>query len=591
MKALNAGQALATVLVDELVRNGLAHACIAPGSRSTPLALAFAGHPGVGIHVLIDERSAAFCALGIARASGSPAAVLCTSGTAAANFHPAVIEADRGRIPLLVLTADRPPELRGTGANQTIDQIKLYGDAVRWFAEVGVPEALPASVAYWRSAACRAWAATVGSPPGPVHLNLAFRDPLVPVADDAGVPHPLDGRPGQEPWTRTGASPAGMSAEDRRGLRGLLAAADRCLVVAGEAPGGAGGARALAASGGWPLLADPLSGARMGPTAISAYEAILRHPGFAGAMRPDLVVRVGRMGTSKPLASYLGPEVPQVVVDPDGDWADPGRSARWIIRADPSELPSLVELSGPRGAPQGAGSAQTPWTQRWLEAEAAARPAIDAVLDADDSPSEPRTARDLAAWCPDGATLVAASSMPIRDLESFMRPRSGLRVIANRGASGIDGFVSTTLGAALAGRGRGRTVALAGDLSMLHDQNGLLLARSGSVDAVFVVVNNDGGGIFSFLPQAEFPGDFERLFGTPHGMPFEAVAALYRCGYRRVERAAGLTAAVGEALSAGGVHLVEVPTERTANVALHRRIWQAVGTALEAAGWGVQGGM
>jgi 2-succinyl-5-enolpyruvyl-6-hydroxy-3-cyclohexene-1-carboxylate synthase len=343
--------------------------------------------------------------------------------------------------------------------------------------------------------------------------------------------------------------------------------------VAGEAPGGSAGAQALAASGGWPLLADPLSGARRGATAISAYEAILRHPGFAGAMRPDLVVRVGRMGASKPLASYLGPDVPQVVVDPDGDWADPGRSARWIIRTDPSELPSLVERSDPH-----------PWTQRWLEAEAAACAAIDAVLDAEDSPSEPRTARDLAAWCPDGATLVAASSMPIRDLESFMRPRSGLRVIANRGASGIDGFVSTTLGAALAGRGP--TVALAGDLSMLHDQNGLLLARSGSVDAVFVVVNNDGGGIFSFLPQAEFPGDFERLFGTPHGMPFEAVAALYRCGYRRVERAAGLTAAVGEALSAGGVHLVEVPTERTANVALHRRIWRAVGTALDAGDFG-----
>jgi 2-succinyl-5-enolpyruvyl-6-hydroxy-3-cyclohexene-1-carboxylate synthase len=584
MKALNAGQALATVLVDELVRNGLAHACIAPGSRSTPMALAFAAHPGVGIHVLIDERSAAFCALGIARVSGTPAAVLCTSGTAAANFHPAVVEADRARIPLLVLTADRPPELRGTGANQTIDQIKLYGDAVRWFDEVGVPEALPGSVQYWRSAACRAWVAAVGSPPGPVHLNLAFRDPLVPVADDAGFPHPLDGRAGEEPWTRTGPSSAAMAAEDRRRLRDLFAGAQRCLVVAGEAPGGAAGAQALATSGGWPLLADPLSGARRGPTAISAYEAILRHPGFAGAMRPDLVVRVGRMGASKPLASYLGPDVPQVVVDPDGDWADPGRSAQWIIRADPSELPSLVELSGPRGGPQGAGSAQTPWTQRWLEAEAAACRAIDAVLDAEDSPSEPRTARDLAAWCPDGATLVAASSMPIRDLESFMRPRSGLRVIANRGASGIDGFVSTTLGAALAGRGP--TVALAGDLSMLHDQNGLLLARSGSVDAVFVVVNNDGGGIFSFLPQAGFPGDFERLFGTPHGMPFEAVADLYRCGYRRVERAADLTPAAAEAMGAGGVHIVEVPTERTANVSLHRQIWQAVGTALEDVGLG-----
>jgi 2-succinyl-5-enolpyruvyl-6-hydroxy-3-cyclohexene-1-carboxylate synthase len=261
------------------------------------------------------------------------------------------------------------------------------------------------------------------------------------------------------------------------------------------------------------------------------------------------------------------------VVDPDGDWTDPERRAEWIIRADPSVLPSLVASTRTR-----------PWTQRWLEAEGAARSAIDAVLDAEESPTEPRTARDLAAWCPDGATLVAASSMPIRDLESFMRPRSGLRVLANRGASGIDGFVSTTLGVALAGPGP--TVALAGDLSMLHDQNGLLLARSGKVDAVFVVVNNNGGGIFSFLPQADFPGDFERLFGTPHGMSFEAIAGLYRCGYQRVERAAALTAAVGEAWSAGGVHLVEVPTERTANVALHRRIWQAVGEALEAEGFG-----
>jgi 2-succinyl-5-enolpyruvyl-6-hydroxy-3-cyclohexene-1-carboxylate synthase len=577
MKALNAGQALATVLVDELVRNGLAHACIAPGSRSTPMAMAFAGHPGVRVHVLIDERSAAFCALGIAKASATPAALLCTSGTAAANFHPAVIEADRSRTPLLVLTADRPPELRGTGANQTIDQIKLYGDAVRWFAEVGVPEALPGSVAYWRSAACRAWAEATGSPAGPVHLNLAFRDPLVPVPDDAGFPHALDGRPGETPWTRTGPSPSGIGAEDARRLRTIIASAERCLVVAGEAPGGGAGARGLAESGGWPLLADPLSGARSGVMAVSAYEALLRHPGFVAAMGPDLVVRVGRTGSSKPLATYLGPDVRQVVVDPDGDWADPTRSAEWIIRADPSVLPSLVQATRTR-----------PWTQRWLEAEAAARTAIDAVLDAEDSPSEPRAARDLAAWCPDGATLVAASSMPIRDLESFMRPRSGLRVIANRGASGIDGFVSTTLGAALAGPGP--TVALAGDLSMLHDQNGLLLARSGVVDTVFVVVNNDGGGIFSFLPQsaflAESPSDFERLFGTPHGVSFEAIAGLYRCGYRRVEAAAGLTAAAGEACAAGGVHLVEVPTERTANVALHRRIWQAVGETLEAGGLG-----
>lgn len=571
MKAVNAGQALATVLVDELVRNGLSHACVAPGSRSTPVAMAFAAHPGIRTHVLLDERSASFCALGIAKATGVPAAILCTSGTAAANFHPAVIEADRSRTPLLVLTADRPPELRGSGANQTIDQIKLYGDTVRWFCEVGVPEALPVSVPYWRSTGCRAWAEALGSPPGPVHLNLALRDPLVPVPDEVGFAHPLDGRAGDEPWTRTGRPVVGLAAGDRQRLADLLAGAGRCLVVAGAAPGGTEAARALAEAGGWPLLADPLSGARSGPAAISAYEALLRHPGFAAGMRPDLVVRVGRTGTSKPLAGFLGPDVRQVVIDPDGEWADPDRRAGWIIRADPGLLESLVVPAAGR-----------PWTGRWLRAEQVAVAAIDAVLDAGDAPSEPRTARDLTAWCPEGATLVAASSMPIRDLESFMAPRSGLRVVANRGASGIDGFVSTALGVAVAGPGP--VVALAGDLSMLHDTNGLLLARGGTVDAVFVVVNNDGGGIFSFLPQAEFPAEFERLFGTPHGVSFEAVAGVYGCGYRRAERAEALTDLVAEGLAAEGVHLVEVRTDRAANVALHRQIWQAVGDALEAEG-------
>jgi 2-succinyl-5-enolpyruvyl-6-hydroxy-3-cyclohexene-1-carboxylate synthase len=289
-------------------------------------------------------------------------------------------------------------------------------------------------------------------------------------------------------------------------------------------------------------------------------------------MRPDLVVRVGGTGTSKPLAGYLGPDVPQVVVDPDGDWADPGRCAEWIIAADPRLLATLVEPGGDH-----------PWTQRWLEAEQLARAAIDAVLDHDDQPSEPRTARDLPAMCPDGTTLVAASSMPIRDLESFMRPRAALRVLGNRGASGIDGFVSTTLGAAIGGPRP--TVALAGDLSMLHDQNGLLLAMNTRVDAVFVVMNNDGGGIFSFLPQAEFAGDFERLFGTPHGISFEAVAELYRCGYQRVERAQDLRSALSRAASGTGVHLIEIRTDRDANVALHRRLWEAVGRDLEAAGW------
>lgn len=572
--AVNAGQALATVLVDELARCGLAHACVGPGSRSTPLALALAEHPGIRVHVLIDERSAAFCALGIAKASGLPAAAVCTSGTAAANFHPAVIEADQSRTPLLVLTADRPPELRHTGANQTIDQVWLYGAAVRWFVEVGVAEALPGSVPYWRSTACRAWAEAVGSPAGPVHMNLAFRDPLVPVADPGGFDLPADGRAGGGPWTLASGGGACLGPADRERLSSLIASTERGVVVAGACPGGAEGALALAEALRWPLLADPASGVRRGALAISGYEALLRHPGFAAGMRPELAVRVGRPGASKPLASWLGPDVPQVVIDPDGAWVDPDRRAWWLVRAGAGGLGSLA----------GAGPPSSGWLASWQRAEELAREAIDGVLDDGAAVSEPRTARDLAAGCPDGTTLVAASSMPIRDLESFMRPREGLRILANRGASGIDGFVSTTLGAALGLAGGGPVVALAGDLSMLHDQNGLLLARAGEVSAVFVVVNNDGGGIFSFLPQAQLPEHFERLFGTPHGMSFEAIAALYGCGYARVVRAGELMGAVGSALGAGGVHLVEVRTDRAENVALHQRIWSSVAAALEADG-------
>lgn len=267
MKALNAGQALATVLVDELARCGLAHACIAPGSRSTPLAMAFAEHPAVRVEVIVDERSAAFAALGIAKATGRPAAVVCTSGTAAANFFPAVVEASESRTPMLVLTADRPPELRDTGANQTIDQVKLYGNAVRWFCEVGVPEAQAGSVAYWRSTACHAWAAATGSPAGPVQLNLAFREPLVPVADRAGFPHPLDGRPAGAPWTQVVHGLVIPDADAVAALATEVASVARGLIVAGE-----GADRGIAAAGlcelaevaGWPVLADPLSGFQIG---------------------------------------------------------------------------------------------------------------------------------------------------------------------------------------------------------------------------------------------------------------------------------------------------------------------------------------
>jgi 2-succinyl-5-enolpyruvyl-6-hydroxy-3-cyclohexene-1-carboxylate synthase len=565
----NAGHAFAGVLVDELARAGVTDACLAPGSRSAPLATALAGDERIRLHVQIDERSASFTALGIAKASRRPVAVLSTSGTAAAELHPAVIEAHHARVPLLVLTADRPPEMRNTGAGQTIDQIKLYDDAVRSFVEVGVPEARPDSVTYWRSLAARAVAGTAGAPPGPVHLNVALRDPLVPVPDEHGFPYPLDGRPEGRPWVHVDRAPRAPAEDTIKRLADMIDRTERGLIVAGETDGDAGAMHALARAAGWPFIAEPQSGARSGAV-ISTAEALLRHQDWARAHTPDLVIRLGRVATSKPLLAFLAPDVPQVLVDPDAAWIDPARTVSWQIDADTTLVCDEV-------AKAVSSRAQSRWQQEWAAAEVTARAATDAVLDANDI-SEPRIARDLAAGLPDGATLVVASSMPVRDLDWFMRPRTGLRVLANRGANGIDGFVSTVLGVALAGGGP--TVALAGDLSMLHDQNGLLLTRNEPVDAVFVVVNNDGGGIFSFLPQAEYPQHFERLFGTPHGVDFAAVASVYGCSHALVEDPADLVPRVTDGIAARGVQLVEVRTERAANVDVHRRVWDAVAQAL-----------
>jgi 2-succinyl-5-enolpyruvyl-6-hydroxy-3-cyclohexene-1-carboxylate synthase len=559
-----AGEAAAWCLVDELVRCGVRHVCLSPGSRSTPLALAAVSDERLRTHVSIDERSSAFLAIGIARATGVPAVVVSTSGTAAANFLPAVTEASSSPVPLIVVTADRPPELRGTGANQTIDQVKIFGDAARWFCETGVPEDVPAANAYWRSLACRAWAE---SGCGPVHLNVSFREPLVPAPADR-VAHDYSGRPEGRPWTKTARPAATPSPADGEWLAARVASTERGLVLAGAGEVDPAGVHALAARAGWPVLAEPASGLRSGPHAISTYEALLRS-GWADAHRPDFVLRTGRIGISRVVNAYFR-EGEQALVDPAGRWLDPERSAHRIVHADPSGLCAAVApiVPEPRGSE---------WLDVWTAAERAARSAIDGLLDQRDEVSEPRLARDLAAVAPEGATLVAAASMPVRDLDWFMAPRTGLRVTGNRGANGIDGFVSTALGVALASDGP--VLALAGDLSMLHDQNGLLLGRTEDVDAVFVVLNNDGGGIFSFLPQAGAVPQFERAFSTPHGVDFSKVAAVYACGHTLLEDASSLGPAVDAAIAAGGVHLIEARTDRDENVALHRELWDVVAAA------------
>jgi 2-succinyl-5-enolpyruvyl-6-hydroxy-3-cyclohexene-1-carboxylate synthase len=537
---VNPATALATVLVDELVRCGMTDAVLAPGSRSAPLAMALFADGRARLHVRIDERSAGFLAVGLAKGSGRPVAVVCTSGTAAANLHPAVLEAAESRLPLILLTADRPAELRGTGANQTVDQVKLYGDVVRLFVEVGLPEERAGMVAYWRSLACRAVAAAAA---GPVHLNLAFREPLVPDGT-ADWPEPLTGRPDGRPWTMVDRS-IGTPAELDAGRPGI--------VVVGDGEHDPSPVLAFGERAGWPVLSEPTGNARSGPNAVSTYHHLLGVPGFAAEHRPEVVLTVGRPGLSRPLLGLLSSVSSHVVVGPADGWPDPTRSAARI-------LPVL---------PRPVGRADPGWMQTWSAAETTARKALDEVLDELVELTEPRVARDLAELLPDGALLFAGSSMPIRDLNIAMRPRPGVRIVGNRGASGIDGLISAAVGAALAHGGP--AWALLGDLSVWHDRNGLLLGpEEPRPDLTMVVLDNDGGGIFSMLPQAAHPG-FERLFGTPLGLSSSAAAT-----------GGGVGTADWSAVArpAAGLRVVGVRTDRAANAALHARLQDAVTAAI-----------
>ena len=573
MKARSAAEAMCRVLVDELVRAGVEHACISPGSRSTPVALSLAESTRIRLHVSIDERSTGFLAVGIGKATGRPAVILSTSGSAAANFHPAVLEAHHSRTPVLVITADRPPELLDTGANQTIDQRNLYGNSVRWFVDPGVPDERPDAAAQWRSMTARAIAAAVGSPAGPVHMNLSFREPLVP-SIDGDFPFDLEGRPDGRPWHQVHIPSDSLKPETIDELAQLIGTTERGVVVGG--PGSATRPHAapeivrLAESAGWPVLADPLSGLRWGSTAVSSFHALLLNEKWGNSHRPEVVLRFGAMPASKPLGAAMR-GAHHVLVDPDGAWLDPDHSVSSIVAADAGHLAlALCERLTAREPSE--------WLESWLAAEAAARVALDRFLDSDELPSEPRTARDVARFLDPGALLAVASSMPVRDLEWFMDARRIDHVIGNRGTSGIDGFVSTAVGAAL---GASRPVfALSGDLSLLHDANGLIAGSRSAANVTFVVLNNDGGGIFSFLPQARLIEHFEKLWGTPHGIELARLAETYGCNHTRLERASELEKLLGASTGRAGIDIIEVTTDRTQNVELHRRAWDCVAAAV-----------
>lgn len=545
-------------LVDELVRCGVEHACLSPGSRSTPIALALGRHPGVRVHVHLDERSSAFFALGLAKATARPVVVACTSGTAAANFLPAVVEASMSRAQLVLLTADRPPELRGVGANQTIDQLELYGRYVQTFVDAPVPGDL-GDESTWRGIGDEAIRGSMGPPPGPAHLNLPYREPLVP----GSVAIPASPGPGSTPEIVEGPEP-----EEVEALRREIGSSSRGAIVAGSLRETPPQAVELARRVGWPLLAEPTSGLRV-PGALRAGQFLLANARFASSHVPEVVLQLGGAPTSRPGLAFVGRAGRLVIVDQDHVVADPSRVAAWTVRADAAGfLEEVLADLRPR--------METPWLRAWLDADTLARRAVDELIDGWDEPFEGRVARDLAASLPDGSVLAVGSSMPVRDLDAYMLPRTGLGVLANRGASGIDGFVSTALGIAA---GRRPTYALMGDLTFLHDVGGLMWNAGRGLDAVLAVVNNGGGAIFSFIEQRELP-ELEELFTTPHGLDLGAVCRTAGAGHVRVERAADLAPAVARARAERGVQVVEIVVDAERNVARHAEVHATVAAAL-----------
>jgi 2-succinyl-5-enolpyruvyl-6-hydroxy-3-cyclohexene-1-carboxylate synthase len=556
---MDVAQTFAATFVDELAAQGVEYACVSPGSRSAPIAMALQRHPRIKVIVHIDERSGSFFGLGLGKATGKPAVLLCTSGTAAAEFHAAVVEASYSRTPLIVVTADRPPELRDVGANQAIDQQHLYGTAVRWFFDPGPPVDIPGAARIWRRLAARAVAEAAA---GPVHLNLPFREPLVP---PPGQVPSAAGEPGQTVTSgRVLPTPAQLAS-----VASALQRARRPLVVAGEMRDGDRLAPALTRLG-LPVLAEPGSQLRRPETggAVESYEALLR-AGWSLQHGPDLVIRIGATPTSRALNTWLAAASPPTfLIDPEHAWADQDHIARHVLACDPQ---ALLDALPPVNRVQ--------WRDEWVSAGKKAGAAISATLISTPI-HEGHVVRALAARLPDAAQVFVGSSMPIRAADSFWPLSKPLqRFYGNRGASGIDGLVSTGLGVAT-GRSDVPTVMLLGDLSVYHDMNGLWAIGRHGVKATIIVCDNNGGGVFSFLPQAQHPDVFEEIFATPLGLDFAQIARLYGLVYSPVTDRSGLEPAISDAIDKATPTMVVVRFKRDDSVTGHRLCWEAAAAAL-----------
>ncbi len=560
----------ATTLVDELARAGLRHVCLAPGSRNTPLVLAFARHPAIQVSSHLDERSAAFFALGVALATDTPAAVVCTSGSAAANFFPAIVEAHQSGVPLLALTADRPHELRDSGANQTIDQVKMFGGFVRWSVDAALPEATPPAVVLrnLRTLAARAMAIASGAPRGVVHINLPFRSPLepTPVTGDLTAA-PADARERADTLPFTAMSRAAAVAPSQpvvAELAALLRRHERGVIVCGpRCPDGAFGdlISELGRRTGYPVLADGISGVRFGyPDVLGAYETFLF--GAHTMPAPELVVRFGAVPTSRWLNQYLDAAAPPVVIHvrANGVWADDSHRVSHFVAADECEtIRALLDHLPPR---------DTGWAQPFRDAEARAWIALDDAL-ATGTYFDAAAVYDVVDLLPPGSSLFTGNSLPIRHLDQFGRPGAKrIHAHASRGASGIDGNISTALGIG-AGRPDAPLAAIVGDITFYHDMNGLLAVRRCGVPVTIVLLNNDGGGIFHRLPINQFEPEFTRYFLTPHGLDFAHAARLYGLEYVQVTERDAFRRAFRASITARTATIIELRTD--ARLDLERR--------------------
>ena len=590
----------ARCFADELARHGVREVVVAPGSRSTPLVLACAGDERFRMRVHLDERSAAFFAVGVGKATGRPAVVITTSGTATANVFPAVVEAFQSGVPLVVLTADRPHHLRDSDANQAIDQVRLYGRFTRASFDVAPPRRSAPALRHLRTLAGRAVAAAQEPSAGPVHLNFPFDKPLQPSAErtetgadgeegdrpvSADLPSELagtaavDGRPDGVPFVQIVAGRRRADEGELPSLAALLGSG-RGVIVAGPTPRpertGAP-VLELAAATGFPLLADPLSGARYGPSRgaqrIAAYDLILGDHDVAERLEPSVIVRTGASPTSAAVLGWLArhDEVPQLVIDGDARWKDHGATATHYVTGDAAATLEALTRRVDRVVSEA-------WSAAWGAAESAALAAIAARSD---PPHEGHALAAVAQAAPPGTTLFVSSSMPVRDLDAYAHPRDEEPLVyGNRGASGIDGIVSTAFGVAT--QREGPTICVLGDVAFFHDQNGLLWAREQDATVVFVLIDNDGGGIFHMLPIVEHEPHFTPYFATPHGLDLRHAVEMHGLSLRDTSIPA-LAQSIEDTLAAGTTSVVRVRTDRDSNRSGHEETREAVARAVREA--------